>query len=164
MLLNFEFENQTNEHNNFKTEIWEEIEHQHFESWTPTIALPILRIKNETQLHNAIRNAAMRLFRFPLSGFCCFRVYDFFFVRLLIFDVPIYNFRLQLPLFRCPSRSARIGGAHRSGARPWVRMGSYHEWVVPILATGIAITNGYHQFWQLGWQPLRISAITNGWH
>ena len=29
--LHFEFENQTNEHNNLKTEQLEEIEHQHFE-------------------------------------------------------------------------------------------------------------------------------------
>ena len=35
-------------------------------------------------------------------------------------------------------------GVRRSGARPSVRMGSYHEWVARILAIGmVAITNGW---------------------
>ena len=35
-------------------------------------------------------------------------------------------------------------GARRSGARPSVRMGSYYEWVTPILATGmVASKNGW---------------------
>ena len=28
-------------------------------------------------------------------------------------------------------------GTCRSGARPLVRMGSHHEWVAPVLATGV---------------------------